>query len=90
MAFTSEINPGFPTSLGGFYISTGTYTNTGGSTGGDIDTGLGMVYVMILQPKGAAVSANQPVVNETPPMNGSAVTVVTSPDEVGTWIAIGI
>jgi len=90
MAFAAEIFPGFPISLGGMALSSGTYKNTGGSTGGNIDTGLGLVYVVILQPKGSAVSANQPVVNETPPMAGNAVTIVTSADEEGTWIAIGL
>lgn len=90
MAFSSEIFAGFPTSLGGMSISAGTFTNTSGSTGGDIDTGLGVVYVMILQPKGSSVVSNDAVVNETPPMAGNAVTIVTDADVDGVWIAIGI
>ena len=69
----------------------GTYTNDGGSTGGDIVTRLNTVQFFALQPKGAAVSANQPVVNETMPLTntGGAVTIVTSANEVGQWLAIG-
>lgn len=69
----------------------GTYTNDGGSTGGDVVTGLNVVEAFLLQPKGAAVSANQPVVNETFPLTntGGAVTIVTSANEVGQFLAIG-
>lgn len=67
----------------------GTYTNDGGSTGGDIVTGLTVVEAFFLQPKGSSVSANQPVVNETMPLSGGAVTVVTSVNEIGQFLAIG-
>lgn len=70
-------------------VKIGTYTSTGGSTGGDIVTGLNIVNHIQLQPKGTAVSANQPVVNETLPLQGGTVTIVTSANEVGTWMAIG-
>lgn len=77
------------TVFGNKRIVTGVYTNTGGSTGGDIATGLSQVDAVFLQPKGSAILANQPVVNEAFPLNGGAVTVVTTADEIGTFIAVG-
>lgn len=88
MAFTSTILGS--SSFGNMKVSLGTYTNTASSTGGDIDTGLSGVRALFLQPKTTAISANQPVVNETLPQASSAVTIVTSADEVGFWFAIGI
>lgn len=69
----------------------GTYTNDGGSTGGDVITYLNTVEYFVLQPKGSSVSANQPVVNEAMPLTntGGTVTIVTSSNEVGQWLAIG-
>lgn len=66
----------------------GTYTSSGGSTGGDIYTGLQKVNQIILQPKGAAVVAAAPVANETFPVV-DPVTIVTGADEAGYWMAIG-
>ncbi len=66
----------------------GTYTNTASSTGGDIDTGMTRTSSMTLQPKTTAVVTSFPVVNETLPRMG-AVTIVTTADEVGYWIAVG-
>jgi hypothetical protein len=70
----------------------GTYTNGAGDSGGDIDTGLKKVYFMWLQSRGAAVSAEAPTINETinsPPIDGSAVTIVTTLDDDGIWMAVG-
>jgi len=67
----------------------GTYTNGGGDIGGDIDTGLRMCELIKLTPKGAAVNANAPVVNETLPIAGSAITIVTDDGADGYWDAIG-
>lgn len=67
----------------------GTYTNAGGDTGGDINTGLHSVHNMILQPRGTAVNANAPVINETLPCAGSAVTIVTDDGADGYWTAFG-
>lgn len=69
----------------------GTYVNTGGSTGGDIQTGLSSVNYMQLQPVGVATLATQSVVNETFPVvnDGGNVTIVTSADESGQWMAWG-
>jgi len=69
----------------------GTYVNTGGSTGGDIITGLSVVEFFILQPTGASALALAPVVNETFPMVNSngAVTIVSNANDTGNWLAIG-
>lgn len=67
----------------------GTYTSNSGSTGGDIKTGLKRVDFISLQPKGSSVVANQPAVNETLPLQSGDVTIVTTADEVGSFIAFG-
>ena len=90
MAFASTIdNNGVPIAIGTKFMTTGTYSNGSGDTGGNIDTGLKVCEAIFLQPKGAAVVANNPVVNETLPVAGSAITVVTTDNEDGTWMAIG-
>lgn len=90
MAFTSNVT--YQNVVGNERELRGTYTNTGGSTGGDIRTGLGEVRSLTLQPKGAAVSADASVVNETFPLVNQYgdVTIVTPADEDGEWIAKGI
>jgi hypothetical protein len=70
-------------------IVLGTYTNGAGDSGGDINTGLHRCEGIFLQPNGAAVSANAPVFDETLPVDGSAVTIVTDAGEDGSFIAIG-
>lgn len=89
MAFTYTKTTDPVEFIGRKKISYGTYTSSGGGTGGDIDTGLEVCENLQLQPKGSAVVANQPAVNEDMPIAGSAVTIVTTADEVGTWIALG-
>ena len=89
MAFTSSLTRTEHNHVGDRQITTGTYVNTAGSIGGDIDTGLSECEYIQLQPTGAAVGANQPSVNETLPVDGSAVTVVTDADQDGIWIAYG-
>ena len=69
-------------------VAWGTYVNDGGSTGGDIDTGLHMCEALFLIKNGAAVGNSQ-AVNETFPVAGSAVTIVTDANESGYWFAIG-
>lgn len=88
MAFTTAITQR-PTAIGNKRMSAGTFANGGGSTGGDIDTGLNRCEAIWLQHTGAAVSADAPVVNETLPVAGSAVTIVTTADTSGNWIAMG-
>ena len=70
-------------------VAKGTYTNTGATTGGDINTGLEQCEGMLLQPTGDAVIASAPVVNETFPYAGNAITIVNTALEVGIWLAWG-
>jgi hypothetical protein len=88
MAFESAITQR-PIAVGNRRWAWGTYTNGSGDTGGNIDTGLRMCENLFLQPCGSAVIATAPVINEDFPVDGSAVTVVTSDDEDGIWWAIG-
>jgi hypothetical protein len=90
MAFTVAVQQR-PIAFGGSKrIAKGTFVNTSGDTGGDIDTGLRICETMILQHTGAAVVTDAPSVNETMPCDGSEVTIVTVADTSGDWIAIGI
>jgi hypothetical protein len=73
---------------GNLRITSGTYTSAGGSTGGDIYTGLQRVNGLLLQQKGAAVVASQAVVNETFP-RVDPVTIVTVANGTGYWEAWG-
>lgn len=70
-------------------VTWGTYTDGGEGAGGDINTKLHRCEQIILQPTGAAVSTNAPVVNETLPVDGSAVTIVCDASQVGQWLAFG-
>jgi hypothetical protein len=91
MAFTFKVTESFQM-IGGKTI-TGTYTNTGGSTGGSISLPVQALYHLSLQPQGTAVLANQPVVNATLPLRGKynvSAPVVNTANEVGTFIAIGV
>ena len=92
MAFTSAVTASGKTVFGNKRRVIGTYTNTGGSTGGDVTTNLSSVETFTLQTKGSAIVASAPVVNETFPLVNStgAVTIVTNADEVGYWEATGI
>jgi len=67
----------------------GTYTNGGGDTGGDIDTGLAICEDLDLRPGGSSAIVTAATVNETLPCAGNAVTVVTADNEDGTWKAVG-
>ncbi len=87
MAFTATVVG--QTVWGNKSVHYGTYANTGGSTGGDINTSMIRVEEMIIQPKGSAVQSNFPVVNETFPVAGNAVTIVTDADTSGYWVGIG-
>jgi|LSQX01.2.fsa_nt_gb hypothetical protein len=87
MAFTTTRL--FQTVSGNQRKVVGTYANDEDSTGGDIDTGLHSVHDMVLQPTGSAVDANHPAINETLPCAGNAVTVVTTANATGIWIAYG-
>lgn len=87
MAFSSTIeNYGVE---GDKNVNRGTYTSADASTGGNIDTGLAYCEFMKLTPMASAVSASASVVNETLPVAGSAVTIVTIANEAGYWEAVG-
>lgn len=89
MAFDSSIVQRPIAGFGNKSISHGTFTNAGGSTGGNIDTGLRTCEFIHLQHSGAAAVASAPSVNETLPVAGSAVTIVTTADADGYWWAWG-
>lgn len=88
MAFASAVTS--RSAMANKWVVFGTYTNGSGDTGGDIDTSLQTCDAIFLQPGGASVVATAPVVNETLPVSGSAVTVVTADNEDGTWMAVGV
>lgn len=69
----------------------GTYTSSGGATGGDVETDLRVVDAFFLAGHGSAVGTAQDAVNETFPLvnTGGKVTIVTNADEVGQFLAIG-
>jgi len=87
MAFSSTVTD--TSVFGDRKVVYGTFTNSGGSTGGDIDTGMDRVDFISLQVKGSSVVSDVPVVNETLPCSGNAVTVVTTANAIGYWFAIG-
>lgn len=90
MAFTSTIIS--QTVMGHRKVNYGTFTNTDGSSGGDIDTGIRTAETVTLQIISTSevleVGASH-LVNEDMPCNGRAVTVVTSANACGTWVAVG-
>lgn len=77
------------TVFGNKRVHTGTYTPSGGSTGGDIVTGLNHVDFISLQTTGSAVSADHPSANETFPLASGTVTIVTTANKAGIWLAVG-
>ena len=87
MAFTAIIKGRYYD--GGLKITYGSYVNSGGGTGGDIDTGIDRVIWMKLQTIGAVTVATSPSVYETVPCDGHAVTIVTGANESGRWEAHG-
>lgn len=75
--------------LGDKCLTYGTYTDSGAGTEDDINTKLHRCEMIILQPYGSAAATDAPAVNETLPVDGSAVTVITKASQAGIWIAIG-
>lgn len=86
MAFTSTVSE--QTVMGNKKVHFGTFTSAGGSTGGDINTGLKSCEHIFFTSYAAAVG-NDIVVNEDLPVAGNAVTIVSDANETGTWMAIG-
>ena len=73
---------------GDIRITMGTFTSAGGSTGGDIYTGLQKADGMVMSHKGSAIVATFPVINETFP-KADPITVVTAANGAGYWLAWG-
>ena len=82
MAFSNTLLHEVP--MGQMRFMMGTFTNTSGSSGGDIRTGLHKVLNLKLQHTGSSVVASDPVINETFPVN-DPVTVVTTTDADKLW-----
>lgn len=89
MAFTSTVTGNVPNTIGSKRSTWGTYTSDGGSEGGNINTGLSICEFITLTPNSATVETNAPAVNETLPVDGSAVTIATDANESGYWFAFG-
>jgi len=87
MAFVSAIRA--VENIGSLKFTYGTFLSSGGDAGGDIVTGLIACEGMILQHSGAAVVASAPSVYETLPVDGKAVTIVTTANTGGYWMAWG-
>tara|TARA_R110000751_G_scaffold78908_1_gene159258 strand:+ start:179 stop:454 length:276 start_codon:yes stop_codon:yes gene_type:complete len=87
MAFTYTLTSN--TVMGNKRIAIGTFTNSAGGTGGEVVTGLNRVDFMTLTTTGTIAAPGELVVNETLPLESGSVTIVTSADIVGVWMAIG-
>lgn len=77
------------TVIGNMRLTGGTTTISGGSTGGDLNTGLHQCLACWFVGAGAAVVADDTSVNETFPCDGSAVTIVTTANAPLRWFALG-
>jgi hypothetical protein len=86
VAFSSTVH-GRPKSIGHIRMSYGRFDAT--VDGGDIDTNLRMCHCMMLTHEGSAVEASMACINETLPVDGSAVSVFTADDDTGYWLAFG-
>ena len=75
--------------MGSKKSSFGRFTNTAGSSGGEVVTGLNSVGFMKLTHTGSGVIAGEPSVYETFPMTKGDATIVTTADADGLWWAIG-
>ena len=87
MAFASAVTA--RTIFGDKRIVYGTFTNGAADTGGNVETGLRRVESFHATHTGAAVVASAPAVNETFPLDGGAVTIVTVANADGVWFAVG-
>lgn len=85
MALVSSVTG--QTVVGDLRMTYGTFTND--TTGGDIDTGLTEVFTMQVTAAGSSIVADAPTINETFPVAGSAVTIITTSSKVGYWTAWG-
>ena len=74
--------------FGSFKVAFGTFTQTTGDTGGDIDTQMNSVKFFSVQSTGSATTS-QPSVNESFPTSSGTITIVTADADNGIWFAIG-
>ena len=75
--------------MGSECMTWGTYEDSSAGTEDDINTKLHICTRMILQPYGSAAGTDAPAINETFPLDGSAVTIITVASETGMWVAWG-
>jgi len=87
MAFDFTLNK-HKSTRGSEYWVYGGFSNTDGSTGGTIVTGLHLVKHFDLQHTGNAAVAESPSVNEVLPSDGSII-IVTTANACGIWSALG-
>jgi hypothetical protein len=90
--FTVDITK--QTVMGDMRVIFGTFAAAGGSTGGELATGLTSLYHISLMPFGGAVVVGAAgSINETKPTSTvpttPTVTVVCTADTTGTWVAYG-
>ena len=85
MALASSVTGS--TVFGDLRVTYGTFTND--TTGGDISTGLTSVFAMSVTAKGSSIVADAPPINETVPLAGGDVTVITTTSTTGYWVAYG-
>ena len=74
--------------IGDLRMTRGTWDG-GSETGGNINTGLHQCLGMWLTATGGTIVADAPTVDETFPVDGSAVTIIVTSDTNGYWYAIG-
>lgn len=67
--------------------TSGTFTNTGGSTGGAIRTGMARVDFMETTPTSTAPASHTRVTTDLPAVDG--ITIATTADVDGIWHAVG-
>lgn len=73
------------TVFGDLRVAIGTYANAGGSTGGDIVTGLSEIFYF----NSNCLTSQSATVNKAV-ISGGTVTMTVVSDEDGQWIAIGV
>ncbi|MCE5336821.1 MAG: hypothetical protein LLG06_19765 [Desulfobacteraceae bacterium] len=80
------------TVMGNYRMTWGTFSSSDGDTGGDINTGLHKCELLIPVATGGSIVADSPTVSETIAaggVDGTAVTIITTANTAGLWIAFG-
>jgi hypothetical protein len=85
MAFSSTIDTR-PNILGNLHMLTGTFTNTGGSSGGDIALAERLSIVLAAGANGGAAGLTDTEIDATVQ---TTLTLVTAADLDGTWWVLG-